>query len=83
MNNTFNDSLGKYTGVSTHSSGNHAQALAGAARTQGLQAHIVMPHNCPQVKRDAVIGYDAKVYLCEPTLKAREEMSSQITQDTG
>src|SRR5919197_2027376 len=44
-------------GVSTHSSGNHAQALALAARLRGIPAYIVMPDNAPAVKRAAVAGY--------------------------
>src|ERR1043166_8869439 len=59
-------------GVVTHSSGNHAQALALAARMRGIPAHIVMPRNAPQVKRRAVEEYGARVVLCEPTLPARE-----------
>ncbi|KAF8309767.1 serine racemase [Clavulina sp. PMI_390] len=58
--------------VVTHSSGNHAQALALAAREQSLRAHIIMPSNAPSVKQDAVRGYGAAVTLCEPTLEARE-----------
>jgi threonine dehydratase len=54
-------------GVVTHSSGNHAQALALAASLRGITAHIVMPRNAPKVKRDATAGYGGKIYLCEPT----------------
>src|SRR5213080_1045903 len=59
-------------GVVTHSSGNHAQALALAARLRGVPAHVVMPDNAPAVKRRAVEGYGARVLLCAPTLPARE-----------
>ncbi|HEY2910232.1 MAG TPA: pyridoxal-phosphate dependent enzyme, partial [Gemmataceae bacterium] len=55
-------------GVVTHSSGNHAQALALAARIRGIEAHIVMPTNAPEVKRQAVIGYGGRVVPCEPNL---------------
>src|SRR6266545_8048092 len=56
-------------GVSTHSSGNHAQALALAAKLRGIPAYIVMPDNAPQVKKDAVAGYGGKITFCEPTLQ--------------
>ena len=54
-------------GVVTHSSGNHAQALALAARMRGIPATIVMPSNAPAVKRAAVAGYGAEIVPCEPT----------------
>ena len=59
--------------VVTHSSGNHAQALALAARTCGIPAHIVMPNTCPSVKCEAVRGYGGIVTLCEPTEQVRGE----------
>jgi len=59
-------------GVTTHSSGNHAQAIAYAAGLVGAKAYIVMPRTAPQVKKDAVRGYGAEVIECEPTLEARE-----------
>lgn len=62
----------KVKGVIAHSSGNHAQALALAAKTQGIKAHIVMPSNAPKVKSEAVAGYGAIITFCEPTLVARE-----------
>ena len=67
----------------THSSGNHAQALALAARNRGIAAHIVMPENAPSVKRQAVEGYGAEVILCEPTLIARETTAQQVVERTG
>ncbi len=69
--------------VATHSSGNHAQALALAARTHGLEAHIVMPKTAPIVKQNAVNGYGAKVYLCEPTLQAREDTLKDVVKQTN
>src|SRR6476620_109783 len=54
-------------GVVTHSSGNHAQALALAAKLRGIPAHIVMPRNAPAVKKVAVAGYGGKITFCEPT----------------
>jgi threonine dehydratase len=70
-------------GVVTHSSGNHAQALALAARLRGIAAHIVMPKNSNPVKIRAVEGYGAEIYLCEPTQQSREGTASQIAEDTG
>lgn len=71
------------SGVVTHSSGNHAQALALAARQREIPAHIVMPSNAPQVKQDAVAGYGGRVILCEPTLEARETTAAEIVAETG
>jgi threonine dehydratase len=70
-------------GVCTHSSGNHAQALALAARIRGIPAYIVMPNNAPQVKKDAVAGYGGRITFCEPTLAARESTLDRIRFDTG
>ncbi len=70
-------------GVVTHSSGNHAQALALAARERGVPAHVVMPRTAPAVKRAAVEGYGATVYPCEPTLAAREATAADVVARTG
>jgi threonine dehydratase/serine racemase len=70
-------------GVATHSSGNHAQALALAAKMRGIAAHIVMPKNSSAVKIRAVEGYGAKVYLCEPNQAAREGMAADVVAKTG
>jgi threonine dehydratase len=70
-------------GVSTHSSGNHAQALALAAKLRGIPAYIVMPNNAPAVKKAAVAGYGGKITFCEPTLDARETTLAQIVEATG
>jgi threonine dehydratase len=70
-------------GVATHSSGNHAQALALAARQRGIPAYIVMPSSAPAVKRAAVEGYGAEIITCEPTLQAREETLDAVVQRTG
>ena len=59
-------------GLATHSSGNHAQAVAYAAKTLGTKAYIVMPDNSPAVKVNAVKGYGAQITFCEPTQAARE-----------
>jgi len=73
----------KARGVLTHSSGNHAQALALAAREQGLQAWIVMPENAPAVKRAAVAGYGAEIISCEASLTARESTAQAVQARTG
>ncbi|MCO5214311.1 MAG: pyridoxal-phosphate dependent enzyme [Caldilinea sp.] len=70
-------------GVATHSSGNHAQALALAARMRGIPAYIVMPRNAPAVKQAAVAGYGGIITLCEPTLAARESTLAEVVAATG
>jgi threonine dehydratase len=70
-------------GVATHSSGNHAAALALAAKMRGIAAHIVMPSNSPEIKKKAVAGYGARITFCEPTLQARESMLAQVVATTG
>jgi len=70
-------------GVVTHSSGNHAQALALAARLLGTTAHIVMPTSAPAIKRAAVVGYGGQVYDCEPNLTARESTAKRVLANTG
>ncbi|KAG9009369.1 hypothetical protein FRB94_012186 [Tulasnella sp. JGI-2019a] len=66
--------------VITHSSGNHAQALALAAQQQGVTCHVVMPSNAPSVKKAAVRGYGAIVTECIPTLEAREQTVLEVTK---
>jgi len=70
-------------GVATHSSGNHAQGLALAARLRGIPAYIVMPDKAPAVKRVAVEGYGGKITFCEQTLEARESTLAQVAAETG
>lgn len=70
-------------GVATHSSGNHAQALACAAKARGIPAWIVMPTTAPAVKRAAVAGYGAEIIPCEPTLAAREATLHDVVARTG
>ena len=70
-------------GVVTHSSGNHAAALALAARNRGITARIVMPSNAPKVKIDAVKNYGGIITFCEPTLEARETTAAKIIKKTG
>jgi len=72
-----------WRGVVTHSSGNHAQALALAAKLRGIAAHIVMPKTASPVKRRAVEEYGARVILCEPTQESREATAAQVLNETG
>ncbi len=67
-------------GVVTHSSGNHAAALAHAAVSRGVKAYIVMPSTAPEVKKRAVAGYGAEITFCEPTLAAREAAAAEVIQ---
>ncbi|MDA9968307.1 pyridoxal-phosphate dependent enzyme, partial [Salibacteraceae bacterium] len=69
-------------GLCTHSSGNHAQAVALAAQLLGTKAYIVMPKTAPQAKVDATKGYGAIVTFCEATLQAREDTLATIQQKT-
>jgi len=73
----------KERGVVTHSSGNHAAALALAASMNGIKARIVMPETAPAVKKNAVAGYGAEITFCKPTLQAREETTRKIIEETG
>jgi threonine dehydratase len=73
----------RVNGVTTHSSGNHAQALAYAARQLQMPAYIVMPRTAPAVKIAAVRGYGATVIECEPTLQAREDGVRAVMAETG
>jgi threonine dehydratase len=70
-------------GVATHSSGNHAAALALAARTRGVAAYVVMPENAPEIKKKAVAAYGAQITFCRPTLKDREDTLRAVIEKTG
>lgn len=70
-------------GVCTHSSGNHAAALALAAQMRRIAAYIVMPDNAPEIKKKAVAGYGAQITFCKPTLEARESTLRQVAAETG
>ena len=70
-------------GVATHSSGNHAAALAYAAGIRGVPANVVMPSSAPPVKKAAVSGYGAVITECEPTLAARETTLDAVVERTG
>ncbi len=73
----------KQKGIATHSSGNHAQAVALSAKLQNIPAHIVMPENAPIIKRNAVVGYGANVYTSGNTIQEREAMLDGIVEKTG
>ena len=70
-------------GVATHSSGNHAAALARAARLRGIPAYIVMPDNTPEAKRAAVRRYGGQITYCAATLAARESAARAVVASTG
>jgi threonine dehydratase len=70
-------------GVATHSSGNHAAALARAARLRGIPAHIVMPSNAPKTKIESVRRNGGIIVFCEPTLVAREAACAKVIAETG
>lgn len=70
-------------GVVTHSSGNHAAALARAAAIRGVPGHIVMPDNAPKVKIESVLRYGGRITFCAPTLAAREAAAAKIVAESG
>jgi threonine dehydratase len=73
----------KARGVVTHSSGNHAQALALAGQILGVPVCVVMPRTAPAIKRAATEGYGATVVPCEPTLAAREAAVERLIAEHG
>jgi threonine dehydratase len=73
----------RINGVATHSSGNHAQALARAARLVKTKAYVVMPRTVPLVKRNGVINYQGIIIDCEPTLESRESKLKEVIANTG
>jgi threonine dehydratase len=70
-------------GVVTHSSGNHGNALAMAARTRGITAHVVVPEGAVKTKVDAIVAAGATVHRCEPTTAAREAKAAELMASTG
>lgn len=70
-------------GLATHSSGNHAQALARAAKLLDVPAYIVMPRTAPEVKKQGVRYFGGEITECEPTLQAREDTLAQVIARTG
>ena len=73
----------KEKGIATHSSGNHAQAVSRAAKILGIKAYIVMPNNSSAIKQRGVKEYGGEIFLCEPTLRGREEMLNEVIKKTG
>ena len=70
-------------GVATHSSGNHAQAVALAARNKGLSSFVVMPENSAKVKVEAVKGYGAEITFCKNDIDSRQETLDKVISRTG
>src|SRR5262245_27543766 len=70
-------------GVVTHSSGNHGAALALAASTRGIAAHVVVPENAVRAKLAAIEHYGARLHFCAPTMAAREETAERVRRETG
>lgn len=70
-------------GVVTQSSGNHAAAVAWAARVRGVPAYIAMPTNSPKAKCAAVENYGGKITFCEPNVLAREDTAKKLLAKTG
>ncbi|MDN3688026.1 pyridoxal-phosphate dependent enzyme [Cyclobacterium jeungdonense] len=73
----------RVNGVATHSSGNHAAALARAASEAGIPAYIVMPSTAPEIKKQAVKEYGGVIFECEPNLLAREEGLRKVVDTYG
>ena len=73
----------KERGLATHSSGNHAQAVARAAQLLKTKAYIVMPENAPVIKQKATQGYGAEIIFCAPTIQAREATLKEVVAKTG
>lgn len=70
-------------GVVTHSSGNHGAALALAARTRGIPAHVVVPEGAVKSKLAAIEASGAILHRCAPTIAAREAAAEKVRADTG
>lgn len=70
-------------GLATHSSGNHAQAIARAGKILNVKSYIVMPRTAPEIKKRGVRGYGGEIFECEPTLQAREETLARVIKKTG
>lgn len=73
----------RVNGFACHSSGNHGQAVAMAAKLAGVKAYVVMPKNSSRVKIDAVKGYDAEVIFCEPNDQSRTAACEEVVARTG
>ncbi|RLD56098.1 MAG: threonine/serine dehydratase, partial [Bacteroidetes bacterium] len=83
VNSVFLLSIGELqNGVCTHSSGNHAAALARAASLRNTKAYVVMPNNSSNVKIAAVKNYHGEISFCSPNLESREETLKEIREKT-
>ena len=70
-------------GLATHSSGNHAQALARAAKIMGVKSYIVMPRTAPDIKKKGVRSFGGEIFECEPTIASRESTLAEVVKKTG
>ena len=70
-------------GVATHSSGNHAQAVARAAKIMGIKSYIVMPETAAEIKKKGVLAYDGEIFSCGSTLQSREDTLADVVRKTG
>jgi len=70
-------------GAITHSSGNHAQAVALAGKYLGIETTVVMPNNAPQIKRDGTERYASRVIAYDPTKHKREALTDEVIRETG
>jgi threonine dehydratase len=70
-------------GLATHSSGNHAQAIARAGKILGVKSYIVMPRTAPEIKKRGVRGYGGEIFECEPNLASRESTLAEVIKKTG
>lgn len=70
-------------GIATHSSGNHAQAIARAGKILGVKSYIVMPRTAPEIKKRGVRGYGGEIFECEPNLASRESTLAEVIEKTG
>ncbi len=76
-------SLSEPAGVVAYSSGNHAQAVAIAARLVGTSATIVMPEDAPAAKVDATRGYGAEIVTYDRWTESREEIGAELARERG
>ncbi len=77
------DDVSAAHGVATHSSGNHAAALALAAQLRGIRAHVVMPENTVRVKVESVRRLGAEIVFCAPSNAARVATLAGVVAATG
>jgi threonine dehydratase len=70
-------------GLATHSSGNHAQALARAAKILDVKSYIVMPRTAPDIKKKGVRSFGGQIFECEPTIASRESTLAEVVKNTG